>query len=101
MKISEMHKNRIPGPGVECFCVLARTGGTAAMLDLSARARGWRGGRRGEGAGQMGCWAGNECAVLSSLYNVLYILVHIFIMFCSQGWFFCVSQGEGRTKGEI
>ena len=43
MKISEMHKNRIPGPGVECFCVLTRAGRTLAMLDLSATARGWRG----------------------------------------------------------
>ena len=45
MKISEMHKNRIPGPGVERFCVLTRAGWRMdmAILDLSARARGWRG----------------------------------------------------------
>ena len=74
MKISEMHKNRIPGPGVERFCVLAWAGRTWQCWTCLPEPGGGGGWRPGEGAWQMGCWAGNECAVLSSLYNVLYIL---------------------------
>ena len=62
MKISEMHKNRIPGSVVETFCVLTRDGRWLEMLDLTPRARGWRGVERE--AWQMLGGAGDEFAVM-------------------------------------